>query len=97
MRASSLLGLSAGWLLTSIAVAVDVGPDDLIFFPSLALGVPAVVGLVVGARAFRQAPPEPIHAMKMTAFVILGVFLMTMATMALLAAFYWGTPIPPAD
>lgn len=96
MRASSLLGLSAGWLLTSIAVAIDVGPDDLIFFPSLALGVPAVVGLVVGTQAFRKTP-ETVHVVRLTAFILLGVLLMTTATMALLAAFYWGTPIPPAD
>ena len=95
MRVSSLLGLSVGWLITSLGIAFDVGADDLIFFPSLALGLPAVFGLVMGLRAFRKArPPEPVSMARLIGFGVLGVVLMTLASLGLIAAFYWGQPVP---
>lgn len=95
MRVSNLLGLSAGWLLTSLGVAFDVGVEDLIFFPALALGLPAVLGLVVGARKFRKtSPPETLQLGRLIGFGVLGIVLMTVATLALIAAFYWGEPVP---
>ena len=95
MRVSNLLGFATGWLITSVGVAIDVGADDVIFFPSLALGLPAVFGLVVGLRKFQKAsPPEPIQLSRLVGFGVLGVVLMTLASLGLIAAFYGGQPVP---
>jgi hypothetical protein len=91
MRVSSLLGLSVGWLITSLGMAFDVGADDRIFFPTLALGLPAVLGLIMSVRAFRKASPrEPLMLSRLIGFGILGVVLMTAVTLGLIAIFYWG-------
>ena len=95
MRLSSLLGLSVGWLLTSLAMAFDVGREDVIFFPVLALAAPAVFGLVMGVRDYRKAtPPEVFSVGRFIAFGLVGVVLMTLATLAVIAAIYWGEPLP---
>jgi hypothetical protein len=95
MRVSSLLGLSTGWLMTSVGLALDVGVDDLIFYPTLVLGLPAVFGLVMGIRKFRKAsPPETLQLGRLIGFGILGIVLMTAATLGLITVFYWGQPLP---
>ena len=56
----------------------------------------AILGLVVGARKFRKAsPPETLRVGGLIGFGVLGIVLMTVATLALIAAFYWGEPMPP--
>jgi len=95
MRVSNWLGLTAGWLVTSLGMAFDVGVHDLIFFPTLVLGVPALVGLVMAIRRFQKAsPPETLQWSRLIGFAVLGVLLMTAATLGLIAAFYWGEPLP---
>ena len=86
MRVSSLLGLSVGWLITSLGMAFDVGPADVIFFPTLALGVPALIGLVGSVVTYRKATPrEPLKLWWLIVFGVLGVLLMTAGTLALIA------------
>lgn len=95
MRVSSLLGLSVGWLITTWGVAFDVGADDVIFVPTLALGLVALVGLVVSGRRYRAAAPvEPFSLVRFIGFAVLGVVIVTLAVLGLIAIFYWGAPIP---
>ena len=97
MRVSSLLGLSVGWLLTCLVVAFDVGAEDLIFVPTLALGLPALIGLGLGIRAYmRASPPEPLKLGRLVGFGVLGALFVTLAVLGLIAIFYWGEPLPPA-
>ena len=96
MRVSSLLGLSVGWLLTCLVMAFDVGTDDLIFVPTMALGLPALIGLVSGIRKHRQtSPPEPLMLWRLIGFGVLGVVFVTLAVLGLIAIFNWGEPLPP--
>jgi hypothetical protein len=61
MKPSSMLGLSAGWLAMCAFNAVDVGPGDPLFMPSVVLAVPGLIGLVGGIQARRKkTPPEPL-------------------------------------
>ena len=95
MRVSSLLGLSTGWLATSVGLAVDVGVDDLVFWPTLVLGLPAAFGLVMSIRQFRKAsPPEALQLGRLAGFSIIGVLLMGLGQLGLIALFYWGQPLP---
>lgn len=96
MRVSSLLGLSVGWLITTWVFAFDVGADDVIFVPTLGLGLVALLGLVVSGRRYRAAAPvEPFSLVRFIGFAVLGVAIVTLAVLGLVAIFYWGEPIPP--
>ena len=87
MRVSSLLGLSVGWLMTSLAMAFDVGADDVIFFPILAVGLPSVFGVVMSVVEYRKTTPrEPLNLSRLIGFGILGVLFMFAATLGLVAA-----------
>ena len=95
MRFSNWIGLTTGWLITSVGVAIDVGAEDVIFYPSLVLGLPALIGLVMTIQKFRKAsPPQSLQLGRLVGFGILGVVLMTLATLGLITAFFWGQPLP---
>lgn len=94
MRTSSMLGLSGGWLLTALLCALDVGPADPLFFPSLALGLPAVVGLAIAVRAQRQQP-EPVQLWRLLGFGVLGVAVVTLSILGILAALFGGQVASP--
>ncbi|MDP1821600.1 MAG: hypothetical protein Q8L48_00070 [Archangium sp.] len=96
MRVSSLLGLSVGWLISTLGFAFDVGTHDVIFYPTLLLGLPAVLGLVVSVRRYRAvAPVEPFSLGRFLGFGVLGVVIVTLAVLVVISIFYWGEPLPP--
>ncbi len=95
MRNSSLLGLSLGWLLASLAMAFDVGIDDPLFFPSLALGLPTILGLMAGVQTHRKtAPHQPISVRHFIGFALVGVVIVVLSALALITGLYWGEPLP---
>ena len=95
MRNSSLLGLSVGWLLASLAMAFDVGTEDLLFYPSLALGLPTLLGLMVGVQTHRKADPhQPLSVRHFIGFAVLGGVIVLLSALALITGLYWGEPLP---
>lgn len=96
MKVSSLLGLSLGWVLTALAVALDVGAQDPLFWPALAMTLPAVLGLGGVLRSLRQKP-EPLEAKRVIGFAVVGGVLVTVAVLLIIAGMYWNKPPPGAQ
>ncbi|MFT3711748.1 MAG: hypothetical protein QM817_29265 [Archangium sp.] len=95
MKVSSMLGLSIGWALTALAVAIDVGSEDPLFWPALAMTVPSVVGIGGVLRSLRQKP-EPLQGVRVIGFAFVGGLLVTLAVLAIIAGLFWNKP-PPGE
>lgn len=95
MKASSMLGMSVGWALTSLAIAVDVGVEDALFWPCLAMTLPAVLGIGGVLRTVKKKP-EPLEKKHLIGFGLLGAVLVVLSVLAIIAGIYWNKP-PPAD
>lgn len=93
MKVSSMLGLSIGWALTALAVAIDVGNEDPLFWPALAMTVPAVVGIIAVVRSLRRKP-EPLQGARVIGFAFVGGLLVTLAVLAIIAGLFWNKPPP---
>lgn len=93
MKTSGLLGLSLGWLLASIAIAIDLGPRDMLFVPTLAVGTPALVGLFTSLRTLRR-DKEPLQRGRLIGFSLLGAVIVFASVLLLVAVVYKGQPLP---
>lgn len=93
MKVASFLGLSLGWALTALAAAISVGTDDPLFWPSLAITLPAIVGMFGAARAQRDKK-ETLSLPRVVAFGVLGALIATAAVLALIAGLFWNKPVP---
>jgi hypothetical protein len=91
MKVSSMLGLSIGWALTALAVAIDVGTEDALFWPALAMTVPAIIGIGGVLRALRQKP-EPLQGLRVIGFAFIGGLVVTLAVLAIIAGLFWNKP-----
>ncbi len=87
MRLSSMLGLSSGWLFAASFCAIDVGFEDPLFFPCVALSVPALIGVVASVRALRLKH-ERLEPVRIASFAVLGAFVVTVAVLAIIAALF---------
>ncbi|MBL8912310.1 MAG: hypothetical protein JNM17_16585 [Archangium sp.] len=93
MKVASFLGLSLGWALTALAASLSVGMEDPLFWPSLAITLPALVGMFGAARAQRQKK-EVLSVVRVAAFGVLGALIATAAVLALIAGLFWNKPVP---
>ncbi|MFO0595805.1 MAG: hypothetical protein U0228_10885 [Myxococcaceae bacterium] len=93
MKTSGLLGLSLGWLVASLAIAVDFGPHDTLFWPTLAIGLPALVGLVTSLRSIKT-DKEPLQRGRVIGFSLVGAIIVFASVLLLVAMIFKGQPLP---
>jgi hypothetical protein len=93
MKVSRLLGFSGSWLITAIVIAFDFGADDTLFWPTLALGLPAFVGLGVSLRELR-VKRQPLVRRDVVGFGVLGAVVVMLSVLFLVSVTFWGEPLP---
>ncbi|MFZ5444716.1 MAG: hypothetical protein ACOZQL_32280 [Myxococcota bacterium] len=87
MKPSTMLGLAAGWAAMCVFNAVDTGPGDPLFLPSLVLAVPGAIGAGAAVVTWRRAkPPQRLDGVRVTGMMVLGAVLAMVAALVIIAA-----------